>query len=114
MRGKVPLGLTVLLAASLTSCISDRPSLTDVTGATSVRISNFAFAPVDITVPLGAVLTWTNDDAAPHTVTADNGAFDSIVLNQNGVFQYTASTAGTFTYYCRVHPYMKAKLTVTP
>jgi plastocyanin len=35
-------------------------------------------------------------------------------MNQNQSFSFTASTAGTFTYFCRFHPFMKATLVVSP
>ena len=46
-------------------------------GGTAVSIVDFAFQPASIEVPAGSTVTWTNTGAAPHTVTADDGAFDS-------------------------------------
>ncbi len=68
-----------------------------------VSISNFAFAPKTLTVGPGTTVEWQNDDSAAHTVTADNGAFDSGNLNQGASFKFTFAKAGTYAYYCRYH-----------
>ncbi len=54
-----------------------------------------------------------NTGSVPHTVTARDGAFDSGPLDPNAQWSYTATTAGTIDYYCTLHPWMKATLTVS-
>jgi len=112
-------GFAVSFAALSAACSSDRPSA--VTGPPqasgskqSVRITNFAFAPQELKVTKGTIVEWTNDDVAIHTVSADDDSFDSNSFKQRETFRLTASRVGTFTYFCRIHPYMKGKLTVTP
>jgi len=78
----------------------------------SITIQNFAFSPATITVPVGTTVTWTNVDSAPHTATADNGTFDTGRLQQGQSGSYTFAKAGTYTYYCAVHPMMKATIVV--
>jgi len=78
----------------------------------SVTIQNFAFAPNALTVPVGASVTWTNNDTTQHTVTADDGSFDSGPIQPGATFSQTFSAAGTFTYHCNIHPNMTATITV--
>ncbi len=79
----------------------------------AASISNFAFAPQAIEVEVGQEITWTNRDAAPHTVTATSGAeFDSGTLDQGGTFTWTAATPGTVEYFCEIHPSMVGTITV--
>ncbi len=68
-----------------------------------VSINNFAFAPKTLTVAPGTTVEWQNQDSTAHTVTADNGAFDSGNLNQGAAFKFTFAKAGTYAYYCRYH-----------
>lgn len=65
------------------------------------------------TIPAGATVTWTNRDSAPHTATANNGAFDSMSLTTNATYSFTFSNPGTFDYHCGVHPSMTGTVTVT-
>ncbi len=87
---------------------------TPVVGVTQVDIQNFAFQPANIQVQPGTTVTWTNRDTAPHTVAFSNGSGmqGSAVLRQGDTFSYTFKTAGTFQYYCSVHPYMVGTVTV--
>lgn len=74
----------------------------------------YAFSPAIITIPKGTTVTWTNKSDASHTVTSDSGTFTgSSTLPENQTFQMTFNTAGTFTYHCEIHPYMKATIIVT-
>jgi nitrite reductase (NO-forming) len=64
-------------------------------------------------VPLGATVTWTNQEAnMPHTVTAVDGSFDSGVLTTGQSFSYTFNSPGEFEYFCGPHPWMRAKVQV--
>ena len=75
---------------------------------------NCTYDPSDITVPLGATVTWTNTGVVAHTVTADDGAsFDSDNLDPQATFSFAANTPGTITYHCAFHPWMTGTLTVT-
>ncbi len=77
-----------------------------------VTIQNFAYSPADITVQKGTTVTWTNLDSVQHTVTSDTGLFDSGRLSQDQTWSYTFNNAGTFSYHCTIHPYMKGTVTV--
>ena len=83
----------------------------DATGS-AVSIANFSFKPAVITVSVGTTVTWTNNDSAGHTVTADDGSFTSDTLGSGATFSRTFATAGTFAYHCSIHPSMKGTVTV--
>jgi plastocyanin len=79
----------------------------------SAAISNFAFAPQAIEVEVGQEITWTNEDSAPHTVTATSGAeFDSGTMEQGATYSWKATKAGTVEYFCAIHPSMTGTITV--
>ena len=78
-----------------------------------VNIVDFAFDPVSLTVAQGATVTWANAGAAPHTVTANSGSFDSGLLFAGDTFSRTFAAAGTFAYFCTLHPEMTATILVT-
>lgn len=104
-----------LISGGLAGCFSDRPSTApDLSaGGSAVAIDNFAFVPPSLTVAAGTIVTWTNKDGVSHTVSADDGSFDSSALGRGQAFQITVGPPGTHTYFCRIHPFMKATLTVT-
>lgn len=81
----------------------------------SVMIHNYAYSPAALTVKVGDTVTWTNMDSAPHTVTVTDGPvkFDSGNLEEGDSFSYTFKKAGTYSYYCAVHPDMTGKVTAT-
>jgi len=79
-----------------------------------VKIDNFSFGPVTLTVPVGTTVTWTNRDDIPHTVvsTDDPKTFKSKVLDTDEKFSFTFSKAGTYPYFCAIHPKMTGKVIV--
>ena len=83
-------------------------------GHAKVVIENFRFAPRELTVSPGTVVTWTNTDDAPHTVTSreDPPAFGSRALDTDDRFSFTFTKPGTYRYFCKVHPHMTAIVTV--
>lgn len=78
----------------------------------SVEIRDFKFVPADLVVAKGTTVKWTNFDSAPHTATSA-GNFDSGTLQKGQFYSFTFNNAGTFDYICTLHPYMKAKITVS-
>jgi plastocyanin len=80
----------------------------------AIRISDFAFAPVTITVRVGSGVTWTNRQAeVQHTVTADDGSFASAPLSTSGSFTHMFTIVGTYAYHCSIHPEMTGRVVVT-
>jgi len=68
-----------------------------------VAAQNFAFVPANVSIASGDSVRWTNNDPAQHTVTADDGSFDSGTLNQGQTFTLPFSTSGVVHYFCRFH-----------
>jgi plastocyanin len=79
---------------------------------TEVKIDNFSFGPATLTVPVGTSVTWTNRDDIPHTVVSTDGVFKSKVLDTDEKFSFTFSKAGTYSYFCSIHPKMTGKVIV--
>ena len=81
---------------------------------TEVKIDNFTFGPAALTVPVGTTVTWTNKDDIPHTVvsTDDSKTLKSKVLDTDEKFSFTFSKAGTYPYFCSIHPKMTGKVIV--
>jgi plastocyanin len=81
-------------------------------GGAQVVMKNTAFDPATVTIKAGESVTWTNEDPMNHTVTADNGEFDSGNLGQGATFSFTFDKAGTYPYHCSIHPTMKGTVVV--
>src|SRR5581483_10426576 len=79
---------------------------------TDATISNFAFAPNPLDAPVGATVKWTNDDGTSHTVTADDGSFDSGPIGAGGTFTRTFGQVRTIAYHCNIHPGMHGTLQI--
>jgi plastocyanin len=107
-----------------TSTIAGGSSSNSMSGAVNVAIVSGAhlqsqsqhFVPDTITVVIGRnnTVTWKNEDNSIHTVTADNGAFNSGIVNPGSSFTFTFTTPGTFAYHCSIHPFMTGKIIVLP
>jgi plastocyanin len=104
----VMIAMLMLLAGSPRVTASDQPSAANA----AVNIDNFVFGPQTITVPVGGTVTWTNKDDIPHTSVSTEGVFKSKVLDTDEKFSYTFTKAGTYPYYCSIHPKMTGKVVV--
>jgi plastocyanin len=79
----------------------------------TVMIKNFSFKPAKITIKRGTRVRWINKDSVQHTVTANNGAFDSGLLRKGQTYSHTFKKAGKkYAYYCVPHPHMQGSVTV--
>lgn len=96
------------VSASATTADAPAPQ-----GATAVSISDFKFNPATLTVPVGATVTWTNQDQEPHTIAAKDGAFHSPGMDTNATYSFTFTTAGSYDYICSIHPFMTGTVVVT-
>ncbi|MFN0278182.1 MAG: plastocyanin/azurin family copper-binding protein [Pyrinomonadaceae bacterium] len=77
-----------------------------------VSISGFAFNPANLTINVGDTVRWTNNDFATHTATSNTSVWNSGFLSNGQTFSFTFTGAGTFPYFCGVHPSMTASITV--
>jgi Icc protein len=80
--------------------------------ANAINIDNFSFGPAIAMVPAGTTVTWTNHDDIPHNVISTEKAFASPVLDTDQKFSFTFEKAGTYPYYCSIHPKMTGKVIV--
>jgi len=98
----------MLLAGTPSVAANDQPS-----GASAdVKIDNFSFGPQTLAVSVGTTVVWTNRDDIPHTVVSTDGVFKSKVRDTDEKFSYTFTKAGTYPYFCSVHPKMTGKVVV--
>jgi plastocyanin len=79
---------------------------------TAVKIENFTFAPQRVTVKAGTTVTWTNEDDIPHALASTTKAFRSKVLDTDDKFSFKFTTAGTYEYFCSLHPHMTGTIVV--
>jgi len=128
-RGLALLGLVFCLGLTLSACSDDSgdDSSSDATSSSGgadtteptdaacdgdVCLSGIAFAPDALTVAAGDSVTWASVDSPDHTVTADDGSFDSGTLSNGGTFEQTFDEAGEYSYHCEIHPSMTGTITV--
>jgi len=78
----------------------------------SVTIASFAFSPASLTVKVGDTVTWTNQDSIGHSATANDGTFDTGILDQGKSGSFTFTKAGRYEYHCSVHPNMHGTIIV--
>jgi plastocyanin len=77
-----------------------------------VAIDNFTFGPKELTVAVGTTVKFVNHDDIPHTVVDKNKGFRSKALDTDDSFSFTFASAGTFDYFCGLHPQMVGKTIV--
>ena len=79
-----------------------------------VVIDNFTFGPKDLTIAVGTTVKWVNHDDIPHTVveTSTSRTFRSKALDTDDSYSFTFASAGTFSYFCSLHPQMQGKIIV--
>jgi plastocyanin len=102
------IGTIVIGQSSVSAAAQEKPAAAEVT------IDNFSFGPATLTVAVGTSVTWINRDDIPHTVvsTDDAKTFKSKVLDTDEKFSFTFSKAGTYPYFCSIHPKMTGKVIV--
>jgi amicyanin len=104
----------IILSVTGIALMAGAASAAEPAAATvQVSISSYKFDPPVLTVPVGTTVVWTNHDDVPHTVTSTDKTFKSSgALDQGDSYSYTFKAAGTYNYYCTVHPFMTAKVIV--
>jgi plastocyanin len=98
----------LLIAALYVSAHAQQPA----PASAEVKVDNFSFGPGTLTVAAGTTVTWTNRDDIPHTVVSTDGVFKSKVLDTDDKFSFTFTKAGTYPYFCSIHPKMTGKVVV--
>ena len=93
-------------------------TITNAAGSSTPGCEPNCFIPNPVTVEVGTIVTWENNDTAAHTATAGtaadgpSGGWDSSLIMMGQSYSYTADTAGSFDYFCMVHPWMEGTLIV--
>lgn len=86
----------------------------------SVPTNGQFYEPNNVETTVGSMVTWVNDDTAPHTVTSGivennrptpDESFDSGIMNPGDSFPFVLDKAGEYPYYCTIHPWMTGKVT---
>ena len=104
---------TAMVATLLLSAGSPGSSAKTPQPATAeVKVDNFSFGPGTLTVPVGTTVTWTNRDDIPHTIVSTDKVFKSKVLDTDEKFSFTFAKAGTYPYFCSIHPKMTGSVVV--
>jgi len=104
---------TVMVATLLLSARSPGNSANSAEPASAeVKVDNFSFGPATLTVAVGTTVTWTNRDDIPHTIVSTDKVFKSKVLDTDEKFSFTFSKAGTYPYFCSIHPKMTGSVVV--
>lgn len=112
------LALAMFVALALLSSTRGKDSQTRESAAaiatrTEVAIDNFSFSPNTLTLSAGATVTWVNHDKVPHVVSGAKNQFKrSTALKTGQSFSHTFVTAGTYYYFCSIHPRMIGKIIV--
>src|SRR6202162_6081718 len=105
--------LTTVMAATLLSAASPGSSAkAPQPTSAEVKVDNFSFGPATLTVAVGTTVTWTNRDDVPHKVVGKSDPFTSKVLDKDETFSFTFSEAGTYPYFCSLHPKMTGMVVV--
>jgi hypothetical protein len=81
-------------------------------GGVPVSIMFGSVTPVKLDVLAGEPVDWSNDSVRDHTVTADDGSYDSGTLRANGHFSRSFDATGAYAYHCRLHPYIRGEVDV--
>ena len=84
----------------------------DAVRSAEVEIEDFSYRPDPVTIEEGGKVIWKNRDSAPHTATAADGSFDTGTIEQGKIKSETFKQAGTFTYFCEIHPMMHGTVEV--
>lgn len=79
---------------------------------TTITIDNFTFTPAELTVATGTTVKWINRDDIPHSVVENDKKFRSKALDTEDSYSFTFTAAGTFQYFCGLHPHMRGKVIV--
>ena len=104
---------TAMVAALLLPAASSYSStMTPQPATAEVKVDNFSFGPTTLTVAVGTTVTWTNRDDIPHTIVSTEKVFKSKVLDTDEKFSFTFDKAGTYPYFCSIHPKMTGSVVV--
>jgi len=106
---------TTSVVTKTPTVVTPTPKATPLPGLTQVVLivdnsgGSFGFSPATLTIRAGTTVVWKNMSSVPHTITSDDGqTFDSGNVPPGGTFQFKFMVAGSYSYHCNIHPYMRA------
>lgn len=108
----------ISLSIDFTSVFAQTGTTISIVQGSSAPTSTLWYDPSPATVAVGTTVTWINNDATLHTAVSGNpndgpsGVFESPFLTKGQTFEHTFDSAGTFDYYCTLHPFMIAQVVV--
>src|SRR5215471_17308995 len=105
--GRARAGCAALIAAALL-IVGSHARAADA----EVTVDNFTFSPQTLTIKAGTKVTWTNRDDIPHIVASTTKAFRSPALDTDDSYSFTFTTAGSYEYFCSLHPHMTGTIVV--
>jgi plastocyanin len=102
--------------ATMTGAGNATTSVSIVPGSSTLTTD--AYQPNPVQVSVGSTVTWTNNDAQPHTATSGenatpDGRFDSSIMAPAATFDHTFTEAGEYPYFCLLHPNMVGTVSVS-
>ena len=106
-------GTRWIIVPAIVAGLVSGASISALAATVQISMDNLEIAPKEVSAKVGDTIEWVNNDAFAHTATAKNGDWD-VMLPPKKSGSLVLKKAGTFDYYCRFHPNMKATLTVTP
>ena len=113
----IPVGVAAVALAVAGGALwadSDGAAPTEAaSGAANVMIADFEFVAATLEVPAGTTVVWTNGDAFPHSIVAEDGSFQSPDIASGATFSFTFTEPGTYNYLCGIHPTMRGTIVVT-
>lgn len=116
MKKSVFAVLSVAMAVALAAILMINPTRakSEQTAGSSmeVRVDNFTFGPNTLTVPVNSTVTWVNKDDVPHVIASNDGLFKSKAMDTDDSYSYTFTKAGSYPYFCAIHPKMIGQIVV--
>jgi plastocyanin len=104
--------ISAMLAGPLVGAMLAFGAVAAPDAGSTVTIDNFTFGPKELTIAVGTTVKWVNHDDIPHTVVEKNTAFRSKALDTDDSYSFTFASAGSFDYFCGLHPHMVGKIIV--
>jgi plastocyanin len=108
----------VFLTALIASLATTTPSAADPLAAVDAQMvegtdtSQWGYTPNAVSLVVGQSLSWTNIGVTPHTATEDSDKWDTGLLLPGAAASVSFNAAGTYTYHCSLHPWMKGAVVV--
>jgi plastocyanin len=78
----------------------------------TIEISNYNFAPSDVTIAPGTTVVWVNHDDMVHSIVSTDRLFDSKAMDTGDQYSFTFDKEGDYGYVCSLHPYMSGMIKV--